>query len=279
MEFLKRITFYYWLESLIKPGDRVNIKPLHDLLVFAISFVAVAFFVDIYLSNSQGSSHGEFGDFFGGVVNPVLTFLTFMGLLMTIVIQRVELKETRDELKRSADALTDQAVRAGRKNFEDVFLRLLDRLSAISSKLSQKTGETNFRQDYFSRILNELNHGFMGIEREGDGEQEAQGHITQAWGDMWDRYSQDLSSYFSLLFVILDYVDSEGFNEDPYRALIRSSFSPDELALIYYYCLSYRHFNKYLDAANSFGLFDDLDINRLYIPEHHLLRSRVIPSK
>ncbi|CAI8810117.1 putative phage abortive infection protein [Pseudomonas soli] len=279
MEFLKRITFYYWLESLVKPGESVNIKPLHDLLVFAISFVALTFFVDIYLSNSQDSGHGEFGDFFGGVVNPVLTFLTFMGLLMTIVIQRVELKETRDELKRSADALTDQAVRAGRKNFEDVFLRLLDRLSAISSKLSQKTGETIIRQDYFSRVLNELNHGFMGIEREEDGEQEAQGHITQAWGDMWDRYSQDLSSYFSLLFVILDYVDGEGFNEDPYRSLIKSSFSPDELVLIYYYCVSHRYFNKYLDSANSFDLFKDLDINRLYIPEHHLLRSRVITSE
>jgi hypothetical protein len=34
---------------------------------------------------------GEWGDFFGGVLNPLLTFLTFMGLLITIILQQQEL--------------------------------------------------------------------------------------------------------------------------------------------------------------------------------------------
>ncbi|GEP10257.1 hypothetical protein MGN01_21020 [Methylobacterium gnaphalii] len=41
---------------------------------------------------------GQVGDFFGGVLNPLLTFLTFIGVLATIFLQREELKETREEV-------------------------------------------------------------------------------------------------------------------------------------------------------------------------------------
>lgn len=43
---------------------------------------------------------GEFGDFFGGVLNPILTFLMFIGLIITIVVQKSELSLARDDLPR-----------------------------------------------------------------------------------------------------------------------------------------------------------------------------------
>ncbi|TOQ75786.1 hypothetical protein CGG88_23945, partial [Vibrio parahaemolyticus] len=45
---------------------------------------------------------GQYGDFMGGVLNPILSFVAIMGVLVTIVIQHNELKETRKEFKRSA---------------------------------------------------------------------------------------------------------------------------------------------------------------------------------
>jgi uncharacterized protein YoxC len=64
---------------------------------------------------------GQWGDLFGGFVTPILTFLTFMGLLITITTQKKELKETREELKRSTEALLSQHDAINRQIFESTF--------------------------------------------------------------------------------------------------------------------------------------------------------------
>ncbi|WP_248731770.1 putative phage abortive infection protein [Pseudomonas sp. MWU13-2517] len=280
MDFFRRITFFYWLESMVKPGEKINIKPLHNLLVFAIFFVLTVLFIDVYLTFSVAgdkAGHGEFGDFFGGVVNPVLTFLTFMGLLMTIVIQRVELKETRDELQRSANALVSQVDSSRQKNFEDIFLRMLAQVSEIVSSFNLTSLQRQLHgQACFSKYLRLLLANFTGLDRADDELEQNQANITQGWSDFWDQNSQELSRYFSILFVLMKYVDDKGYLVDPYISLLKASISPDELVLIYYYCVSFKHTNEKLDLANRFGIFDDIDINRMYIPEHHILMSRQI---
>lgn len=52
----------------------------------------------------DASGWGQVGDFFGGILNPVFAFFSFMALLYTIRIQSEELRETRKEMARSASA-------------------------------------------------------------------------------------------------------------------------------------------------------------------------------
>lgn len=47
----------------------------------------------------------QYGDFIGGIANPVISLLTFAGLLYTILVQRQELALQRRELKNSSEAL------------------------------------------------------------------------------------------------------------------------------------------------------------------------------
>lgn len=54
------------------------------------------------------SSFGEWGDFFGGVLNPLLAFLTFLGLLITIILQQKELKQSRKKFEGQKVALQNQ---------------------------------------------------------------------------------------------------------------------------------------------------------------------------
>lgn len=49
---------------------------------------------------------GQWGDFVGGILNPLLGVLTFSGLLMTIVLQREELEISRNELKLSRNEMS-----------------------------------------------------------------------------------------------------------------------------------------------------------------------------
>lgn len=52
-------------------------------------------------TEKTGGFLGTFGDFFGGVLNPILTFGTLIALAITVLMQRVQLKEARSEAKRS----------------------------------------------------------------------------------------------------------------------------------------------------------------------------------
>lgn len=47
---------------------------------------------------------GPVGDFFGGMLNPILAFASFIALLYTIRIQSEELRLTREEFSKSVDA-------------------------------------------------------------------------------------------------------------------------------------------------------------------------------
>lgn len=52
---------------------------------------------------------GQFGDFFGGVLNPVISAAAFYWLATSILLQKAELSETRDALRLTQDAQQQQA--------------------------------------------------------------------------------------------------------------------------------------------------------------------------
>ena len=52
---------------------------------------------------------GTFGDYLGGTLNPIISFLAFIGLLYTIRQQAQEMKATRDELERTAEQQSRQS--------------------------------------------------------------------------------------------------------------------------------------------------------------------------
>ena len=66
-----------------------------------------------------GGALGTFGDFFGGVLNPMLTFGTLIALAVTILMQRIQLRDARKEAKESGQ-------RAQFQTFETTFFNLLN---------------------------------------------------------------------------------------------------------------------------------------------------------
>ena len=76
---------------------------------------------------------GQLGDYFGGTLNPILGFASFLALLATIVYQvkelnlsRTELELTRQELSKSAAALTSQNKAIKLQSFEQTFFSWLN---------------------------------------------------------------------------------------------------------------------------------------------------------
>ncbi|WP_017802820.1 hypothetical protein [Winslowiella toletana] len=71
-------------------------------LLFVVNLISLYF--------GWGANLGPFGDFIGGVANPLLTFLTFICLIKNILMQRDELLLTRKEYAETKRVLKIQSV-------------------------------------------------------------------------------------------------------------------------------------------------------------------------
>lgn len=126
-------------------------RGLRFLVGLAIVFVVSVFVAYFFAFNSGFSVKqevwGQFGDFVGGTLNPILSFFSLLALVFTITLQlhqldiaRAELKNsqsellaTREELRRSADA---QHITAMALNEQAKHAVISAKLAALSSALS-----------------------------------------------------------------------------------------------------------------------------------------------
>lgn len=102
------------------------------IMLIVLGFYYFHFNIDDKLSPKQ-DTWGTFGDYVGGTLNPILSFLSLIALLWTISIQSNELELTRKELERSALAqeeskknFDEQLKTLARQQFESTFFSLLD---------------------------------------------------------------------------------------------------------------------------------------------------------
>lgn len=113
---------------------------------FIIGLGIAAFLLILYFLNFNGSfgdqsTFGTFGDFLGGVLNPMLGFITILFLVYATRLQVIELKETTKELKATKDTHNEN-LKMQREFFE------LNFLSAEMDRLIDKV-EENFNWKTF----------------------------------------------------------------------------------------------------------------------------------
>lgn len=140
-----------------------SIKATRKLIVVILVVLPVGYFLwfgaiqGFELSNST-SSWGEFGDFLGGILNPLIAIFAVYWLSTSILIQKQELSETRDALEKTQKSQERQAELA---LLASKIQSLNMRMSIISSQLSAKLDQRNIvlgatRQDQM--FLNEEGH-------------------------------------------------------------------------------------------------------------------------
>jgi hypothetical protein len=125
-----------------------NIPKRLWLVAILAFFGLVTVAVEGWLSSPNAETMGQWGDFFGGTLNPILTFLTVAGLLYTIILQRSELRMsreelilTRQELKSSAEALRDQNDSMKQQRFESTLFSMIGVLNQIIDQMDVTEGE------------------------------------------------------------------------------------------------------------------------------------------
>lgn len=198
------------------------------IIAIFLLFLILAFFVymvlSLYLDQFKGgfsplnADWGTFGDYVGGVLNPVFGFLSFTGLLLTIYLQGKELKEARTQFSRSADAqeksekvLQQQAVTLIRQQFESTFFSLLEQHNKALESISARVSEG---------VLSAVD---LAYEEVFDWDNES---LAVAKGTM-DKHSEGCGHYFRALYQLLKFLcvclPGSSFGEDFDVATLRKT--------------------------------------------------------
>ncbi|WP_154885414.1 putative phage abortive infection protein [Neisseria sicca] len=141
--------------------DKGN-KPNRLLWILGIAAVAafliilglyISYFKNLSITNDS-ATWGTFGDYLGGTLNPIISFLALIGLLYTIHQQAQEMQATRKELKQAAEQQRKQVKQQSRQSeifnlqqFESTFFSLLEHHNKVienlvESKISDLTNTT-----------------------------------------------------------------------------------------------------------------------------------------
>lgn len=258
---------YRQFVSLVSPRRKRTFRPLFSLFKVAVAAVILVFIVNLFSINK--STFGEWGDFFGGVLNPILTFLTFMGLLITIVIQQTELRESRVELRRSADALRDQNDSLKKQNFENTFFQMLEIHNQIvnSIDLIGDEGKVTRGRDCFSVFYTRFNKIYRENKEKANGKHSEESVVRLAYQLFWKDHQTELGHYFRYLYNVIRFIKDANQTNGPYLRLIRAQLSDQELLLLFYNCISPNGGN-FTPLVEEFALLDNLPLIRLLHKRH-----------
>ena len=172
---------------------------------------------------------GPWGDFFGGVLNLILTFLMFMGVLCTIVLQQAELRATRKELEVSAEALSTQAKSSEKQVFEAAFFQMLSIHNEIVDSIICSSTRKNCKgRDAVDLAYNE---GFAKVFEhpakietirfaEDDREK-----VETSYDYFWEKNSKNFGHYFRFLYNTVKFIDESRFYPISYIRLLRAQLS------------------------------------------------------
>jgi len=200
---------------------------------------------------------GVFGDSFG-ILTSVFSGLAFAGVIWTVLSQLEELSITRDQLKN--------------QGIENAFFQMLrlhnEMLNEIdlSDKSAQGIIVTTGRDviSVFRDRLRTRFHKINASERDLSEKEKAE----KAYDNFWQQHQSELAHYFRFLFNLFRFVyESESDKKDLYAKLVRAQLSNQELALLFYNCLSPQGAN-FMKYAEEYALFDNLVSKDLIIPDH-----------
>lgn len=141
------------LEAELKKLDR-SIRSAHRLVLGWMLLWG-----GIYVWNFKGvplssvpAEWGVFGDFFGGILNPLVAYAAFTWLTKSVRLQKEELTETRRALSDSADAQMEQV-----------------KLSALTALMDSTLAEVSIQRQHLVHLAEQMARSVVGNVRDLEG--------------------------------------------------------------------------------------------------------------
>jgi len=185
---------------------------------------------------------GAFGDYVGGILNPIFGIFTLLGLVITVWLQKEiletqkqELADTREELAKSAKALEIQNKTMLAQNFEGTFFQMLRRQSEFLDNLRFDINTTSPTRNSGLAAIDDLMHIITRNVAKGN-------EYLAAYEKIYSLDSSRVGPYFRNLYHVLKLIDENQHLTDAekikYASLARAQLTSSEISLIFYNCLT-----------------------------------------
>lgn len=219
---------------------------------------------------------GQFGDFFGGLLNPILAFLSFVALLFTVVLQS---KEIRDSHR-----FQEQ------QSFESVFFQMLHRFDSMVEQLrlgfmlnaTLGTPGDHYRDIYGRDALQNLYSQALRNEwKKQDKETDSVKRSTETYAEFYKKHHHLLGHYFRALYHIFSFINRSQLDDDTkvsYSNIARAQLSSFELALLFYNGTYGEGKEGFKPLIEKFGILKHIDWELLLVKNERDNRSFYLPT-
>ena len=261
-----------------KKGKDGNLNPkkifwIATIVVFVICTAYIILMYCIFPSDSE--KRGQFGDMFG-FIGALFSGLAFAGLIVTMLQQREDLQNQKDEiqlqrkdleaqtaalqLQKEEIAQTNKELKEQNKTimlqrFENTFFNMLDfqmriyNQVAIETKEGVKTGDAAFEFvfiKYRSKVLQDEKH--------------------------INTYIPEIDSYNRHLTQILMIVDQTEYlskkDKNYYIGLLSAHMTYNELVMFFYYCLTSYGEKTAKSLVETYALFREFGKKAVFVSSH-----------
>ena len=201
--------------------DKGN-KPNRLLWILGIAAVAaflivlglyITYFKNLSITNDS-ATWGTFGDYLGGTLNPIISFLALIGLLYTIHQQAQEMQATRNELERTAEQQSRQSEIFNLQQFKSTFFSLLEQHNKAIERINVESIYKSLQTIYTNKIDRITTY-------------KPSKELSNSLAIKTINQHYELKSYFNLLFQILKFIsislskNSESNNSEDSKITIK----------------------------------------------------------
>ena len=219
---------------------RTNTALIIASIVILLVYIGYPFIVTVFFDN-EWEQIGQFGDSYGSI-NSLFTGSTLLLLIYTVLMQRVELKYTIEEFRRSAtaqeqshQALRMQAETLKIQQFENTFFKLLEIQLHICNELSYNSKEKGKKT--FSMMSNTISN-FSRTRPD----------LIKEHFNAFNDYINNLKNIFK--FIDTEYPKEEKLKKVKYFGFVFGQFTSAEWNVFNYYI------KKHLMKKIVFYLYD-----------------------
>jgi len=280
---------------MFKKEGKMEVKNIENLIKRSRILVVVLFIVTIgsyigwfYIKHNttisiNSGAWGAFGEFVGGILNPLVAFSAFYWLTVSVLIQKEELSKTTASLYEASKAQQEQAITQSRQRFESTFFQLLSLHQEIVKSIDLYDSETQqttygrdcfkvFCQDFKAQFENTLYYSLnknqidssqclMTLSRSHRDHKEAKiilskiETINSAYNTFYEKNQSKIGHYFRSLYTISKLIHTSDIEDKRlYSNILRAQLSVDETVLLFYNCLSDYGRKKFKPLIEEYSL-------------------------
>lgn len=261
----------------MKKIENILIPVFISILIF-ISFLLFMYFTTFKYITNDTAAWGAFGDYIGGLLNPVFAFLSFSALIVTLLYQNKQLLQNQEILKETKRAIQQNEI-ALEQNRIDLKLsreelKNSNKQLEISAKAQNEIEKTQKIQQFdmlFTTLLSELNllnTNFIEKNKLFEFYEIFESNYKLEYKQVGLRNIYELRRYFIILYQVLKQInDIKNLTDDEkkkYSNIIRASLDNPLLQLLMLNCNCDGFgddFHEFYSLLEKFSLLEHMDFH------------------